>query len=40
VGSSEVPAELVAQADLVVDGPAGLVSLLEQLAQAATRKPR
>jgi trehalose 6-phosphate phosphatase len=40
VGSAEVPAELVAQADLVVDGPGGLASLLEQLASAATRTPR
>jgi trehalose 6-phosphate phosphatase len=40
VGSAEVPAELVVQADLVVDGPGGLVSLLEQLASAATRTPR
>lgn len=40
VGSTEAPPELVAQADLVVDGPAGLVSLLEQLASAAMRTPR
>jgi len=40
VGSTEVPAELLAQADLVVDGPVGLVSVLEELARAATRTPR
>jgi trehalose 6-phosphate phosphatase len=40
VGSAEAPPELLAQADLVVDGPAGLVSLLEELARAATRTPR
>lgn len=40
VGSAEAPADLVAQADLVVEGPAGLVSVLEQLADAATRTPR
>jgi trehalose 6-phosphate phosphatase len=40
VGSVEVPPELLAQADLVVDGPTGLVSVLEQLAVAATRTPR
>jgi trehalose 6-phosphate phosphatase len=40
VGSTEAPPELVAQADLVVDGPAGLVSLLDELASAATRTPR
>jgi trehalose 6-phosphate phosphatase len=40
VGSTEAPPELLAQADLVVDGPTGLVSLLEQLAGAATRTPR
>jgi trehalose 6-phosphate phosphatase len=40
VGSTEAPPELVAQADLVVDGPAGLVSLFQQLAGAATRTPR
>jgi trehalose 6-phosphate phosphatase len=40
VGSVEAPAELVAQADVVVDGPAGLASLLEDLAAAATRTPR
>jgi hypothetical protein len=36
----EAPPELVAQAELVVDGPAGLVSVLEELAGAATRRPR
>lgn len=40
VGSAEAPAELLAQADVAVDGPAGLVSLLEELAGAATRTPR
>jgi trehalose 6-phosphate phosphatase len=40
VGSAEAPPELVAQAELVVDGPAGLVSVLEALADAATRTPR
>ena len=40
VGSAEAPPELLAQADLVVDGPAGLVSLLEELVRAATRTPR
>jgi trehalose 6-phosphate phosphatase len=40
VGSAEAPRELVAQAELVVDGPAGLVSVLEELADAATRTPR
>ena len=40
VGSDEAPAELLAQADVAVDGPAGLVSLLEDLAVAATRTPR
>jgi trehalose 6-phosphate phosphatase len=40
VGSTEAPPELLAQADLVVDGPAGLVSVLEELARAATRTPR
>jgi trehalose 6-phosphate phosphatase len=39
VGSVEAPPELVAQAELVVDGPAGLVSVLEELAGAATRTP-
>jgi trehalose 6-phosphate phosphatase len=39
VGSAEAPAELLAQADVAVDGPTGLVSLLEDLA-AATRTPR
>jgi trehalose 6-phosphate phosphatase len=40
VGSAEAPPELLARADLVVDGPAGLVSVLEELARAATRTPR
>ncbi|HKH25916.1 MAG TPA: trehalose-phosphatase [Acidimicrobiia bacterium] len=40
VGSAEAPPELVAQADLVVHGPAGLVSVLDELARAATRTPR
>lgn len=40
VGSAEAPAELLAQADVTVDGPTGLVSLLEELAGAATRTPR
>jgi trehalose 6-phosphate phosphatase len=40
VGSAEAPAELLAQADLAVEGPTGLVSLLEDLAAAATRTPR
>jgi trehalose 6-phosphate phosphatase len=40
VGSAEAPPELVAQAELVVDGPTGLVTVLEELAGAATRTPR
>jgi trehalose 6-phosphate phosphatase len=40
VASPEAPPELVAQADVVVDGPPGLVSLLEQLASAASDTPR
>jgi len=40
VGSVEAPAELLARADVTVDGPAGLVSLLSDLAAAATRTPR
>ena len=40
VGSAEAPAELLAQADVTVDGPAGLVSLLDDLGAAATRTPR
>ncbi|HEY4401944.1 MAG TPA: trehalose-phosphatase, partial [Acidimicrobiia bacterium] len=40
VGSAEAPPELLARADLVVDGPAGLVSVLEALGRAATRTPR
>jgi trehalose 6-phosphate phosphatase len=39
VGSAEAPAEVLAQADVVVDGPPGLVALLTDLA-AATRTPR
>jgi hypothetical protein len=39
VGSAEAPAELLAQADVAVDGPTGLASLLADLA-AATRTPR
>jgi trehalose 6-phosphate phosphatase len=35
VGSKESPPELLAQADVVVDGPAGLVTLLEDLAEAS-----
>jgi trehalose 6-phosphate phosphatase len=40
VGSAEAPPELLAQADLVVDGPAGLEWMLDELARAATRTPR
>jgi trehalose 6-phosphate phosphatase len=40
VGSAEAPPELIAQAELVVDGPGGLVSVLEELADAARRTPR
>lgn len=40
VGSPEAPPELLARADLVVDGPAGLVSVLDALGRAATRTPR
>ena len=40
VGSAEAPAELLAQADIAVNGPPGLVSLLEDLAAAARRTPR
>jgi hypothetical protein len=39
VGSAEAPAEVLTQADVVVDGPPGLVALLTDLA-AATRTPR
>lgn len=39
VGSKESPPELVAKADVVVDGPAGLVTLLEELAANATGTP-
>jgi trehalose 6-phosphate phosphatase len=40
VRSKEVPPELVAEADVVVEGPNGLVALLEELAEAATGTPR
>jgi trehalose 6-phosphate phosphatase len=40
VGSKESPPELLAEADIVVDGPAGLVALLEELADAVTGTPR
>lgn len=40
VRSAETAPELLAHADVVVDGPPGLVSLLDQLAAAATRRPR
>jgi trehalose 6-phosphate phosphatase len=40
VGSPEVPDDVVAHADLVVDGPAGLVMLLEELATATSGTPR
>jgi trehalose 6-phosphate phosphatase len=39
VGSNESPPELLAEADVVVDGPAGLVTLLEELAVAVTAAP-
>jgi trehalose 6-phosphate phosphatase len=35
VGSKESPPELLAHADVVVDGPTGLVMLLEDLAEAS-----
>jgi trehalose 6-phosphate phosphatase len=35
VGSKESPPDLLAHADVVVDGPAGLVMLLEDLAEAS-----
>lgn len=38
VRSEEAPAELVARADLVVDGPAGLVGLLTELVDAVTAR--
>lgn len=38
VRSVEAPAELVARADLVVDGPAGLVGLLTELVDAVTAR--
>jgi trehalose 6-phosphate phosphatase len=40
VGSPEAPADVVAHADLVVEGPAGLVVLLEELANATSGTPR
>jgi trehalose 6-phosphate phosphatase len=40
VRSSETAPDLLAHADIVVDGPPGLVSLLEQLADAAMRAQR
>jgi trehalose 6-phosphate phosphatase len=40
VGSQEAPDDVVAQADLVVDGPTGLVMLLEGLATATSGTPR
>jgi trehalose 6-phosphate phosphatase len=39
VGSKEAPPELVAEADLVVDGPEGLVTLLHELAEAVSGTP-
>jgi len=39
VGSAESPAELLEQADIVVDGPAGLVLLLEAIAGRVNGKP-
>lgn len=38
VQSAETPAELVARADVVVDGPAGLVGLLTELVDAVTAR--
>jgi trehalose 6-phosphate phosphatase len=40
VGSPEAPADVVELADLVVEGPAGLVVLLEELAIATSGTPR
>jgi trehalose 6-phosphate phosphatase len=40
VGSKEAPPELLAEADVVVDGPNGLVALLDELAAAVTGTPR
>jgi trehalose 6-phosphate phosphatase len=40
VGSKESPPELLAEADLVVDGPSGLVTLLEELVRAVTGSRR
>jgi trehalose 6-phosphate phosphatase len=38
-GSAETAAELAAEADLVVDGPDGVVALLNGLAEAVTGQP-
>jgi trehalose 6-phosphate phosphatase len=40
VRSREAPPELLAEADVVVDGPGGLVTLLEELVAAVTGTPR
>jgi trehalose 6-phosphate phosphatase len=40
VNSKEAPPELIAAADVVVDGPSGLVTLLDELAAALTGTPR
>jgi trehalose 6-phosphate phosphatase len=40
VRSVEAPAELIEQADVVVDGPSGLAALLGQLADAISAPPR
>ena len=40
VGSAEIAADVLAHADLVVDGPAGLVELLQDLANATSGTPR
>ena len=40
VRSREAPPELLAEADVVVDGPAGLVTLLDELVAAVTGTPR
>jgi trehalose 6-phosphate phosphatase len=39
VGSKESPPELLAHADVVVDGPTGLVTLLEELAATVSGTP-
>lgn len=39
VGSPEAPADLLAQADLVVDGPGGALGLLRQLADLLETRP-